>query len=70
MDKISELTGNLEADYKALLVYFGEDDMVQPEEFFSIPVKFSTDIKKAIAENKIVAEAAKSKVSPIDLLFC
>ena len=45
INKVGEQANSLEADYKGLLTYFGEDDMIQPEEFFSIPVKFSTDLK-------------------------
>ena len=41
---ISE-TERVETNFKGLLTFFGEDDNVQPEEFFAIPVKFSSDLK-------------------------
>lgn len=38
-------SNKLESDFKSLLNLYGEEDTVQSEEFFSIPVKFSSDLK-------------------------
>ena len=67
--KVSDQTSNLEGDYNALLSYYGEEDKVAPEEFFSIPVKFSSDLKKAISENKTaLAESSKTKLPGVPVM--
>jgi len=69
VDSVLKEVSKMETDYKKLLEFYGEDDGVQPEEFFAIPVKFSSDLKRAISENKVAAESAKPKVCVFEFPF-